>query len=216
VQIGPTCPDWFKHVQTCFLFISGEGEESQSDKVDTDDEGIEQDHDDFENRGPSPPHAPSECLRSTLGLCQSHLSVESEADDHFRNVCRALVSEAMELSFFLEKTYLAQNEADQSEELKLLARKDWVNIIKFFARMFVKNVDFYINRRLAGICSGSHSKTTWTRFCNARKVFNSFQTQLNHIQGCVGCQMKRKTSIKMILVVFCNVTSNLNKLLSGS
>jgi spire-like protein len=116
------------------MMSAGEGEESHSDKVDTDDEGIEQDHDDFENRGQSP-HAPSECLRSTLGLCQSHLSVESEADDHFRNVCRALVSEAMELSFFLEKTYLSQQESSTSEELKLLARKDWVNIINFFAHV---------------------------------------------------------------------------------
>ena len=87
-------------------FFTGEGDESHSEKVDTDDEGIEQDHDDFENRGQSPhggqsqsqhggqsqhnrgqsPHVPSECLRSTLGLCQSHLSVESEAEDHYRNV----------------------------------------------------------------------------------------------------------------------------------
>ena len=37
----------------------------------------------------------------------------------------------------------------------------------------------------------------------ARKVFNSFQTLFNHIQGCVGCQMKGKTSIAMNLVVFC-------------
>ena len=37
----------------------------------------------------------------------------------------------------------------------------------------------------------------------ARKVFNSFQTLLNHIQGCVGCQMRGKTSIDMNLVVFC-------------
>ena len=88
------------------IFFTGEGDESHSEKVDTDDEGIEQDHDDFENRGQSPhggqsqsqhggqsqhnrgqsPHVPSECLRSTLGLCQSHLSVESEAEDHYRNV----------------------------------------------------------------------------------------------------------------------------------
>ena len=36
----------------------------------------------------------------------------------------------------------------------------------------------------------------------AKKVFNSFQTLLNHIQGCLGCQMKGKTSIYMNLVVF--------------
>ena len=37
----------------------------------------------------------------------------------------------------------------------------------------------------------------------ARKVFNSFQPLFNHIQGCVGCQMKRKTSMNMNLVLFC-------------
>ena len=37
----------------------------------------------------------------------------------------------------------------------------------------------------------------------ARKVFNSFQTLLNHIQGCVECQMKGNTSIDMNLVIFC-------------
>ena len=37
----------------------------------------------------------------------------------------------------------------------------------------------------------------------AKKILNSFQTLLNHIQGCVGCQMKGKTSIDMNLVVFC-------------
>ena len=68
-----------------------------------------------------------DCLRTTLGLCQSHLSVESEAEDHFRNVCRALVSEALELSFFLEKT--STYEAEHSEELQQLALKDWVRSI---------------------------------------------------------------------------------------
>ena len=45
--------------------------------------------------------------------------------------------EAMELSFFLEKTYLAQQESEQSEELKLLARKDWVNIPGSFLHYYV-------------------------------------------------------------------------------
>ena len=43
-------------------------------------------------------------------------------------------------------------------------------------------------------------------FHTARKVFNSFQTLFNHIQGCVGCQMKQKTSINMNLVLFCAKT----------
>ena len=66
-----------------------------------------------------------DCLKSILGLCQSHLSVESEAEDHYRNVCRALVSEALELSSFLEKT--TTYESEHSEELKQLAIKDWVS-----------------------------------------------------------------------------------------
>ena len=37
----------------------------------------------------------------------------------------------------------------------------------------------------------------------AKKVFYSFQTLFNHIQGCVGYQMKQKSSINMDLVVFC-------------
>ena len=40
----------------------------------------------------------------------------------------------------------------------------------------------------------------------ARKVFNSFQTLFNHIQGCVGCQMKQKTSMNMNLALFCAKT----------
>ena len=40
----------------------------------------------------------------------------------------------------------------------------------------------------------------------AKKVFNFFQTLFNHIQGCVGCQMKQKTSMNMNLVVFCAKT----------
>ena len=66
-----------------------------------------------------------DCLKSILGLCQSHLSVESEAEDHYRNVCRALVSEALELSSFLENT--STFESEHSEELKQLAIKDWVS-----------------------------------------------------------------------------------------
>ena len=64
-------------------------------------------------------------MASILGLCQSHLSVESEAEAHYRNVCRALVSEALELSFFLKKTLVRAEE--HSEELQQLALKDWVS-----------------------------------------------------------------------------------------
>ena len=45
------------------------------------------------------------------------------------------------------------------------------------------------------------------RVCHtARKVFNSFQTLFNHIQWCVGCQMKQKTLVNMNMVVFCAKT----------
>ena len=64
-------------------------------------------------------------MASILGLCESHLSVESEAAAHYRNVCRALVSEALELSFFLKKTLVRAEE--HSEELQQLALKDWVS-----------------------------------------------------------------------------------------
>ena len=40
----------------------------------------------------------------------------------------------------------------------------------------------------------------------AREVLNSFWTLFNHIQGCVGCQMKQKTSMNMNLVLFCAKT----------
>ena len=108
------------------------GEESRdSDKVDTDDEGIEQDHDDersstnSSNAGSRTSKTSKDCMASILGLCQSHLSVESEAEAHYRNVCRALVSEALELSFFLKKTLVRAEE--HSEELQQLALKDWVS-----------------------------------------------------------------------------------------
>ena len=71
--------------------------------------------------------ANQDCMASILGLCESHLSVESEAAAHYRNVCRALVSEALELSFFLKKTLVRAEE--HSEELQQLALKDWVSFI---------------------------------------------------------------------------------------
>lgn len=113
------------------------GEESRdSDKVDTDDEGIEQDHDDERSSNASSSagssnsnprnQANQDCMASILGLCESHLSVESEAAAHYRNVCRALVSEALELSFFLKKTLVRAEE--HSEELQQLALKDWAHL----------------------------------------------------------------------------------------
>ena len=63
-----------------------------------------------------------------LRLCENHLSDGSEAVAHYRNVCRALVSEALELSSFLEKAWHKKNGDDGEfrEELQELALRDWV------------------------------------------------------------------------------------------
>ena len=52
-----------------------------------------------------------ESLRRIRELCEHHLSVGSEAEEHYRKVCRALVSESVELALFLEK-------AQKQEELQ--------------------------------------------------------------------------------------------------
>jgi hypothetical protein len=43
-------------------------------------------------------------IKTVLDTCASHLSVSGEAEMHYRNVCRALISEALEFSSFLERT----------------------------------------------------------------------------------------------------------------
>ena len=75
----------------------------------------------YDSRSPPPS---SSSVDRVLSLCAHHLSVRSEAEQHFRAVCRALVSEAVELSFFLEKA--KSHESEHSEELLNLALKDWV------------------------------------------------------------------------------------------
>jgi hypothetical protein len=57
--------------------------------------------------------------------CEEHLSLGSEAESHYKAVCRALVSESLELTSFMEK--IKSNDAiDTSQELKELAVQDWV------------------------------------------------------------------------------------------
>jgi hypothetical protein len=128
-------------------------------KHDTDDEGIEKDHEEFHSiessdrgglqrqqhhRGggsggqkqqqqqqPQPRDRDSAAVERVLSLCCHHLSVKSEADSHFRAVCRALVSESIELAMFLEKTCKAK-EVQQSAELQELAMADWVSVLATF------------------------------------------------------------------------------------
>ena len=114
---------------------------------DTDDEGIEKDHDledsyEFhsqqqqqrrpEQRPRQQQHQqPAESRGSSadrvLSLCSHHLSVKSEADSHFRAVCRALVTESIELATFLEKTRKAK-EVREHEDLQELALQDWAHL----------------------------------------------------------------------------------------
>ena len=57
-----------------------------------------------------------------LELCRHHLASNSEAEGHYRAVCRALVAEALEISLFMEKL---GKHGKQSEELEELELGDW-------------------------------------------------------------------------------------------
>ena len=70
--------------------------------------------------------------KSVMKQCSRHLSDCSSRSDsgepaqaHFRAVCRALVSEATELSTFLEK--VSQFDEERAEELRELDMQDWVS-----------------------------------------------------------------------------------------
>ena len=75
--------------------------------------------------------------KSVMKQCSRHLSDCSSgrgrgtdsggepAQAHFRAVCRALVSEATELSTFLEK--VSQFDEERAEELRELDMQDWVS-----------------------------------------------------------------------------------------
>eukprot|EP00092_Neocalanus_flemingeri_P014386 GFUD01015518.1.p1 GENE.GFUD01015518.1~~GFUD01015518.1.p1 ORF type:complete len:691 (-),score=152.70 GFUD01015518.1:104-2176(-) len=62
--------------------------------------------------------------RMILELCRHHLAAKSEAECHYRAVCRALVAEALEISSFMEK----MGDNNNNEELRELAMGDWANI----------------------------------------------------------------------------------------
>lgn len=52
------------------------------------------------------------------------MSVPSEAETHFKAVCRAMISETLELTTFMEK--VTSCEEEKAEELKELDMQDWV------------------------------------------------------------------------------------------
>ena len=63
------------------------------------------------------------CTR-LLQVCARQLSTKTEAESHFRAVCRALVSEALELSSFIQR--VSKYETEVGEELiQEMALQDW-------------------------------------------------------------------------------------------
>ena len=60
-------------------------------------------------------------------FCRHHLALPSEADAHFRAVCRALVTEAVELSSFMEKVSSTASSVETDSELGQLDIQDWVS-----------------------------------------------------------------------------------------
>ena len=56
------------------------------------------------------------------------MALPSEADSHFRAVCRALVSEAVELTSFMEKVSSSSSQMRECDsELGQLDIQDWVS-----------------------------------------------------------------------------------------
>lgn len=55
-------------------------------------------------------------IEDVLEISRQHLATPSEAEDHYRAVCRALVAEAVEISFFMTKMRDQNAEDDMKEE----------------------------------------------------------------------------------------------------
>ena len=89
--------------------------------------------------------------KSVMKQCSRHLSDCNRGDTadggggnggepaqpHFRAVCRALVSEATELSTFLEK--VSQFDEERAEELRELDMQDWVSYCDYFITYISKS-----------------------------------------------------------------------------
>jgi len=117
------------------LMTSADESDDLSGSCDTDDEGIEDDHDDTtdENNKNQPRDPGGTVLKSgtcdsLIQLCRHHLALPSEADTHFRAVCRALVSEALELSSFMEKVSSSRGDVEVDSELGQLDIQDWARL----------------------------------------------------------------------------------------
>ncbi|XP_049525853.1 protein spire homolog 1 isoform X1 [Dermacentor silvarum] len=82
--------------------------DDDSGEEDCHDEGIEKDSGEDDPGGGDggagkSPHRAGLTLAKVLEMCASHLQTPTQADLHYKAVCRALVAEAVELSTFLQK-----------------------------------------------------------------------------------------------------------------
>ena len=104
----------------CLFFT--EESEADAEAEAEDDEGIGSDHIEHSEI------RLSGLCKTFMEECAKHLAVESESKTHFRNVCRALVSEAVELTDFMEKVKTHQENESTSEELQELGLQDWARL----------------------------------------------------------------------------------------
>ena len=63
-----------------------------------------------------------------LEMCEMQLSAPEEARYHYRNVCRAMVAEALELNTFMEKISSYASEEDAPAEILELGMQEWAHI----------------------------------------------------------------------------------------
>merc|ERR1719153_1581637 len=65
----------------------------------------------------------SRLCENVLELCRHHLALPNEAADHYQQVCRALVAEALEVSNFMSNL-----STKDLEEFEALDRQEWIGI----------------------------------------------------------------------------------------
>jgi len=109
------------------ILTSTDEQEKEEELFDTEDEGIEKDEQHSNHVSTGLKKDGNTCLR-LMQLCRNHLAVASEAEAHFKAVCRALVSEALELSSFMEKVSQSRGGRESDNELNELNLHDWANL----------------------------------------------------------------------------------------
>ena len=104
---------------------------SEDNSREEDDEGIEHDQDILVR---------TELCKRVMSVCSNHLAIESEAQTHFKAVCRALVSESLELSNFMEKVKKHETKSDCKElqELGMWLMSSLYEWIKIFPNLNIK------------------------------------------------------------------------------